>query len=62
LDVFEESLENIETMDLEAMEAVVEQREVCNEEMSVDIIGALGDRYGDRALANKEEPTETYPG
>jgi hypothetical protein len=49
LDVFEESLENIETMDLEAKEAVVEQREVCNEEMNVDIIRALGDRYGDRA-------------
>jgi hypothetical protein len=35
----------------EAMEAVMEQQEVQNEELNVDTIGALGDQYGVRHLA-----------
>jgi hypothetical protein len=53
-DVFKESLDKMEAMDLEAnleaMEAVGVLQEVCNEEMNVDIIGTLEDRYGDQFL------------
>lgn len=51
----ETSQEEVKATDLEAnqeaTEAVVEGQNVCNEEMNMDTIGALEDRYGDRLLA-----------
>jgi hypothetical protein len=55
VDVFEERLNKMNTMNLEAnqkkLEAIVEQQEVPREETVVQTIRTLVDRYGDWHLA-----------
>jgi hypothetical protein len=51
VDAFEEGLDLMDTMDLKALETVVERQDASNEDMNVYTIGALKDGYRDRHLA-----------
>jgi hypothetical protein len=55
MDVFKESLNKMDPTDLEASwkksEAVAERQDASKEEVAVETVGALVDKYGDRHLA-----------